>query len=333
MLRGPWPRVTADGVVLADVEAAVAAGTTPAADLEAALERLLAEAIGSQVECGMGLVTDGLVRWADPPMAVLEALKSGDSGPSGLLVRSWKAAAAMTDAPLAQVVPGPYTLAMRDVAAFGDIGVVNGQAGRYAGQLGAEITALAEAGCAVVVVDEPAAVGVGENTTARDGFMRAHHHLLRDVPDVHAMLAIAGGSAHEAGPGAILGAPYHSFLFDLAEGPDNWYLVRAAPGERGIVCAALKVSAGEPLFDQAPELVWAAQYAASANARGMDRVGLANASSLRGLAPDEAMAALRALAKAAELAELPHDEAVQRGLDPRAVRVMPGPARTKGGPQ
>ena len=65
------------------------------------------------------------------------------------------------------------------------------------------------------------------------GSATAQAALLGDDPPLHAMLAITGGSAWEAGPETILEAPYASYLFDLIAGPDNWYLVRAAPGRPG----------------------------------------------------------------------------------------------------
>jgi hypothetical protein len=159
--------------------------------------------------------------------------------------------------------------------------------------------ALADAGCALAVIEEPAATTIGADEDARRRFRDAHAALLGDDPPLHAMLAITGGSAWEAGPQTILEAPYASYLFDLVDGPDNWYLVRAAPGDRGIVCAALRApSTGDP----APLLVWAARYAASANGRGPDRVGLANATSLASLDVPAARASLEALTRAAGLA-------------------------------
>ena len=134
------------------------------------------------------------------------------------------------------------------------------------------------------------------------------------------MLAITGGSAWEAGPETILDAPYASYLFDLIEGPDNWYLVRAAPGDRGIVCAALRAPSAS---DQAPLLVWAARYAASANGRGPDRVGLANASSLAGLDVPAARASLEAIVRAAGLAAM--DPARCRRRGPRPAHLRPAP--------
>jgi hypothetical protein len=148
------------------------------------------------------------------------------------------------------------------------------------------------------------------------------------------MLAISGGSAADAGAEAIFAAPYRSHLFDLIAGPDDWVLVRAAPPERGIVCAALRVGPGADT-DQAPVLVWAANYAASTGLRGLQRVGLANATPLRNLPADEALAAVRALGRAASLAGMTPEDAITAGLDPRTFgnRGTPTPAvRRRSGP-
>ncbi len=182
---------------------------------------------------------------------------------------------------------------------------VGKRAAEIAGWLAGELEALGAAGCPVVQVLEPAAVEIGADEHLRSAFLLAHRQLLARAGDLHVMLAITGGSAADAGAETILGAPYASFLFDLIAGPDNWHLVRAAPTDRGIICAALRAGGGKEHLDQAPELVWAAQYAASSNRRGLARVGLANASSLAALAPADARIALEALARAAALAALP----------------------------
>jgi len=317
MLAGPWPRVLADGTRLDDLRADA---------LAAATERLVGEAVAAQVESGMGLVTDGSVRWPDPTAAVLEALGAGDTGPDGLLVRTWRATAALAEVPVAQVVPGPWTLATQAVGGLDEASAVAERAGVLAGSLAGELAALAAAGCPVVQVLEPAATGVGPDPVARHGFLEAHRLLLEGTGTLHAMLAILGGSAWEAGAETILGAPYASFLLDLVAGPDNWYLVRAAPAERGILCAALEAGGGRERRDQAPELAWAARYAAAANGRGPARVGLANGSPLGSLTPAESREALRALGRAVELAALPVDQAIDAGLDPR---VRPHPPRRR----
>ncbi len=323
MLNGPWPRVSTGGDRLADLEAAVAAGRAASTDLAVAIDRVAAEAVTAQVEAGLGLLTDGSVRWPDPARAVSEALRQGDAGPGGMLVRAWCATAALTGTPVAQPIPGPWTLATGEGVAAGNPRRVASRAVELADALAGELAALAAAGCPVVQVMEPEVVGIGEDTAARDGFRLAQRRLLALAPDLHAMLAITGGSAHATGAPTVFDAPYSSYLFDLIAGPDNWHLVRAAPADRGIICAVLRSGDGAEAWDQAPQLVWAARYAASAGARGLERVGIANASPLTGLDPAVARRALEALGRAATLAGMPVAEAVEAGLDPRTVNTLP----------
>jgi hypothetical protein len=353
MLAGPWPRTTADGTRLADLEAGVAAGQYTSDELAAAVERAVADAVAAQAEAGMGILTDGLVRWADPAAALLGAMRAGDLGGDGMLVRAWRAAAAPVEALVAAVITGPWTLATIEAqgrgggdatlgaaverragdgltattpGADGPVGATPEIARRaleIAGLLADELQALASIGCPVVVVLEPELANVGEDPGRRAGFLDAHRRLLSQAPDLHAMLAVLDGQAVAAGPETVFGAPYASHLFDLIAGPDDWQLVRAAPPERGIVCAALVAGGGAEARDQAPQLMWAAHYAASAAGRGLDRVGIANASPLDSLEPAGARMALASLGRAAALATMPTADALEAGLDPRAVVRMP----------
>jgi methionine synthase II (cobalamin-independent) len=317
VVHGAWPRVSPDGVDLAALEADVAAGRTDGAALREAVERLVADVVAVQVGAGVDLVTDGQVRWPDMAMTVVTALADTTGGWHPLL-EAWRATASLTDRAVAQAVPGPYSMGRRAA----DGGAQEVGAGRpdrtlaLADALASEVGALAEAGCPVILVEEPGAVDVGEDGAERALFAEAQRRLLALAPDVHATLVVSGGSAHLAGPHAILGTPYRSFLFDLIDGPDNWYLVRATPGDRGIVCGALRVLE-PPTEDQAPLLVWAAGYAASTAARGPSRVGLSNATSLRGVSPATARALVRELGRGARLAAMTPAQAVEAGLDPR----------------
>ncbi len=326
MLSGALPRITADGIDLDALEAEVAAGTATREAFDAATDRLVAELVGAQVEAGLELVTDGQVRWHDLGGAVVAAISavhedspgappaSPDGSPASLLTSAWRSTAALTDHPVAQSIPGPYMLGRR--AGGGSAAERRKRTLALADTLGDALRSLADAGCPVVVVEEPDAVRIGTNTGERRLFAEAERRLLEPVPDLHAMLAIWGGSAADAGAETIFAAPYHSHLFDLIAGPDDWVLVRAAPPERGIVCGALRAGPSAT-DDQAPVLVWAANYAASTGLRGLRRVGLANATPLRDLARDEAFAAIRALGRAASLAAMTPEDAIAAGLDPR----------------
>ncbi len=344
MLQGAWPRLTSDGIDLAALEAEVAAGRADADTLAIATAQLVAEVLAAQADAGIDLLTDGQVRWPDLAEAVRSSIFAGRFEAERPLVAAWTAAA--TAAPkgttVAQAVPGPYTLAR---LAVDDAVLRTREAGEepppaagltasrfdvalsLAETLAGEIEALVAAGCRMIVVEEPDAVTVGASASERALFTHASQRLLARSSGAHAMLAIIGGSAHEAGGATLLDAPWQSLLVDLIAGPDNWQLVRETPGDRGVVCAALRVREDDLEIDQAPELVWASQYAASANGRGFDRVGLTNAARLADHSPEAARAALRQLAVAARYAVMPLADAVEAGLDPRTIRdARPIPA-------
>lgn len=337
MLCGAWPRVTSDGVDLATLEAAVGEGLAEPAELEEATRRLVAEVVAAQVEAGMDLVTDGQVRWPEMSSAVLAALAGRRLAEDRPLVAAWTAASAAAPAgtTVAQAVPGPYTLgrmaiedAVAKTLAAGETPPSGDDLARsrmdvtfaIASALADEIEALAAAGCPMVLVEEPDATRIGADDRERVLFAGAGERLLAKAGGIHAMLVVTGGSAHEAGGSTIFAAPWASLLVDLIAGPDNWKLVRETPGDRGVVCAALPIPDDDLEVDHAPELVWAAQYAASANGRGFARVGLANAGSLARRSPEQARRALAELATAARYAVMPLADAVEAGLDPRTIK-------------
>ena len=344
MLQGAWPRVTSDGIDLAALEADVAAGRADTAALDAALDQLVGEVLAAQTEAGLDLLSDGQVRWPSMVEAVRVIIFEGRLEAERPLVAAWRAAQSLAPAgtTVAQAIPGPYTLgrlaiedALRRTKEAGEAppDAATLTASRFdvtiavAEALAGEIEALIEAGCGMIVVEEPDAVAIGENVSERVLFTNASRRLLERSAGAHAMLAIVGGSAHEAGGPTFFDAPWQSILLDLVAGPDNWQLVRQTPGDRGVIVAGLRVREDEVVIDQAPELVWASQYAASANGRGLARVGLANATRLGDRSPAAARAALRQIALGARYAAMPVADAVEAGLDPRTIRdARPIPA-------
>jgi hypothetical protein len=320
MLNGRWPRIHPGAPDIAALEAAAEARDMDAyAALKPAIDALVASAVAAQEAAGLDLVTDGQVRWPDLGSVVLRAIQLKETGESSRLVRAWRSTAALTERTVAQAVPGPYSLGRR-VTEGQDPAERSAFTLELAERLGDQLRSLAGAGCPMVLVEEPAATAIGADDRERELFATAQERLLADVGELHAMLLITGGSAWEAGAETILGAPYRSYLFDLIAGPDNWYLVRATPGDRGVVCAALEAPSDR---DQVPTLDWAARYAASANGRGPERVGVANASSLVSMTPEAASAALTTLSRAARLATLSPAAAVAEGMDPRTYSNDP----------
>ena len=230
------------------------------------------------------------------------------------IVAAWRLAASSTDRAVKQALLGPYTLARRsgqprdaNVAALAE-------------RIHETIAGLAAAGCPMVEIEEPDAIRIGDDGTERRRFSEAHHAMTAGLDgSIHLSLVLTGGNVDAAGAATYFDLPYASYAFDLIAGPENWRLIAAAPGDRGIVCGALDPAEGSS--DRPEILVWAAHYAASTGGRGLDRVGLANASSLSGLTRDRARRKVRALAEAARIAAVGSSEELAAAIDPRAIDI------------
>lgn len=263
--------------------------------------------------------------------AGLEPVTDGGFGIGASVVERWRATAALTDRPVKQALLGPYSAGRAAIAAGGTAAggaAAQTKGGDIAAQtevtlaaadlLHADLLALAAVGCPLIEIHEPAATDIAADDFQRALFREAHRLLLEGVANVHLSLAITGGNAAAAGVETLLAAPYASLAVDLIAGPDNWRLVVATPGERGIVCGAL--SAQRDSSDLPEVLLWAAGYASSTRGRGRIRVGLASASSLAHLPWEVAVRKLAVLGEAARLADLaPADRRLR--LDPRAVDI------------
>ncbi len=249
---------------------------------------------------------------------------------------AWRATAALTDRTVKQSVLGPYSAGLAAGAAAGVAGGAAASAPpaawaasgppaegasailTHAESLNTALRELAAAGCPLIEIHEPAATGIGTDPAARELYREAHRRLLDGVSGTHLSLAITGGDADTVGIETLLAPQYASLAVDLIAGPDNWRLVVATPGDRGIICGALPAADGS---DDGPELLlWAAGYAASTGGRGPARVGLATASSLAHLSWPVAVRKLERLGEAARLADLPIEERV-RHMDPRSVSI------------
>jgi len=300
---GGWPTIERVFATLS--------GTYPA-DPALAIDEAVRSVIAVQRDVGLAPVSDGGLRWRDP-FAVAATAEPG------FAVSVWRAPAALADgSPVRQALPGPYSLGRRS-------GERGGRARERvtltaAERLRDEIAALAGAGCPLVWIDEPDAIGVGEADAERSLFREAQRRLLDGISGIHPTLAIGGGNADTSGPETFFDSPYHSFFFDLIDGPDNWRLIARLPGDRGVICGALDARTVGPADREL--LVWAAHYAASTGGRGgrgLARVGLAPSGGLDHLAPAEARRKIEGLVRAAGLA-VGSPEELTTTLDPRAVQ-------------
>ncbi len=271
------------------------------------------DSLAAQSAAGLEPLSDG-ADWDARAGVAAELLRGGRPAD---IVASWRA---LTDTPEASGravkagVAGPYTFARRSNTPTDERRRLTLS---LAEALNGALRALAAAGCPLVQVDEPDAVRIGDDEGERRLFGEAQRRLLDGVAGTHASLCVLGGNADAAGPAAFFDAPYHSYLFDLIEGPDNWRLIALAPGDRGIICGAMDARTAR--LDEREILVWAVGYAASSAGRGPERVGLAPSGSLADLPAEQARRKIDRLAEAARLAELPGRELAE-ALDPRAIR-------------
>ena len=303
-------------------------GAYPPAPEPMADDDLVRGVVAELDAAGLEPLTDGRVRRRS-------ALSDWPFDPDAV-VAEWRFAAALTDRAVKQSLPGPYTIARDGLPGrrasgsrierpqgpqgANDAAETPANAALAGERLREVVLALAAAGCPMVEIEEPAAIRIGDDEAERRQFVDAHGRLTDGLADlVHLSLAVTGGNADTAGPATFFELPYSSYAFDLIAGPDNWRLIAEAPGDRGIVCGALDASPGSS--DGPETLVWAAHYAASTGGRGLDRVGLANASSLGSLDRDVARRKVALLARAAGLAAASSPDELALGLDPRAVDI------------
>jgi methionine synthase II (cobalamin-independent) len=298
---------------------------------EEVLDGLVRGAIALQEEAGLEPIADGGLRHESRTIWLLGGMDGVNVRPDGraqlgalptwrdpITVGDWAFAAACTGRAVKGSIVGPYTLARS---------VEPGGHGReavtlaLAEALGAELRALAAAGCPLTQVDEDAATTIGDSRAERRLFVEAQRRLLQglgDAGDAHVCLAIRGGNADDAGAATILEAPYRSYLFDLCAGPDNWRLVVEVPGDRGVIVGA--ADARTARVDDLEVLAFAIGYAASTRGRGHDRVGVATSGDMAGIGHDAAMAKIRRLGEVAAAYAGPPGS-LARAMDPRAIDI------------
>ena len=295
-------------------------------------EDQIVAAIRAQEAAGLEPVTDG--RLGDPGfdrLATLLGAPNGTDRAIASVLKAWRATAASATGAAKQALPGPYSLGLRSGV---DPAEREAQTLAVAEALAAIVSALAEAGCPIVEIEEPEAARIGTDEAERRLFVDAHCRLTGPGHggEIHRSLSITGGSVPADAIDAVLEAPYASIAVDLIAGPDNWYVVRRASGERGVIAG---VQSAGPVDESKEVMLWGAHYAASSGGRGSERVGIGSAGSWANLTWEVALRKLNRLGEAARLASMPLGEELAQSLDPRAVSarraaVGHGPAPKRG---
>jgi 5-methyltetrahydropteroyltriglutamate--homocysteine methyltransferase len=253
------------------------------------------EILDEMAVVGLGIVGEGGVRAVDRTLPWIESLDGLAAGEPAVLadgehvtrpivegdirwtrpvtVRDWTFAAGETELLVKQTMLGPYTLAT--LAEPSSTRRRAATALAFAEALGAEIQALADAGCPMVEVDEPLAAGIGADSAGWRAFRGAHERLMVGLgkpTTIHLSLGLWGGDIDPAGYETLVGLPYQSYLVDALGGPPAWRFVDTVPAERGVIVGA--GDARTERIDETELLLWAMAWAAQGG-RGSTRVGVA----------------------------------------------------------
>ncbi len=213
------------------------------ADLERVKDGVTRIVIEEQVEAGVELVTDGLIRWGDPltyiagkieGFRVTGLLRYFDTNtfyrqpicqgelksPDGLVVKDFQFANTVSSVPVKVALIGPYTLSRlsqdrhyKDPEEFGK---------KLAAILGEEVKRLAQAGAAVIQFEEPALLNFKKEFSL---FKKIWTKLASYFPeDIEIILFLNFGNLEGLYP-EILDLPFTTLGLDLASQPENWHLL------------------------------------------------------------------------------------------------------------
>jgi len=254
---GSYPRIgdDPDQQALREACARFARGELGAAGLRAAEDDAAARAIAEQIEAGLDVVTDGLVRWYDPISHVAQALMGIRPGPlrrffdtgmefrqpivrgpivrtRALVTEDYAFAAARSDRPVKAVLTGPLTLAAVSVIETPAYPGLETLTETYAEALAGELAALGAAGARLVQLDEPAALA-GPAALALLG--RVLPVIVAAKGDVELMLALPFGDPLPLWP-QIARLPVDVVALDLTGSP---HLEALPPAEGPIPRLAL----------------------------------------------------------------------------------------------
>jgi len=314
--NGSFP--TGDSAVGRELDRALRArpsGALPDAALRALQDRATREAIDLQVEAGLDLVTDGLLRHRDPIAAVagaLHGIRIGEASipcpgrgtecrvpiveaeiawPGPLVTEDYLFAVQGTPRPVKPVLPGPFTLAIiAEDHAYGDpMAVALG----FAAALNKELRSLAGAGAPIIQIDEPALLVHKEQFPT---FTRIWEVLGRGVSSTLS-LHLDGGDLEGIYPGVTRLKRLGGLGIDLLAGRGTADLLAVSPWPADLTVILGVVDGGNERVESVQEI--RDRVRAIQGLPGRDRIAIGPATGLGGLTRDAAVAKARNLAAAA----------------------------------
>ena len=255
-----YPRIgdDASGQLLRRAIAQREKGEKTDADVQAAENRMTESALAEQVEAGLDLVTDGLVRWHDPVshlagklsgVKINGLLRFFDTNfyfrqpvvggkikrEKPLVVEEFLFAQARSPLPVKAVLTGPYTLARLSIGQDAETGKLTDLLDGYTRALAEEVAALAAAGATVIQVDEPALLKHPEDFSLFESAVEA---LAARKAAVRLILAFYFGDAASLYP-KLQGLPADVLCLDFTYSPSLPEMVATDGSSRTIAFGLL----------------------------------------------------------------------------------------------
>lgn len=310
---GNYPRISegAGGQALRRALAQLDDGKIDWAGVSEVQDQVVKEVILVQVDAGLDLVTDGLIRWDD---AVTYIARGLDFDVEGLVryldtntfyreplvreavtwrgpitVADWEYATGVSSKPVKAVLTGPYTLGRLSRSAVhrtpDDLVL------ELADALKSEVQALHRAGAPLVQIDEPVITHRPQDWPL---FKAAMERLTRDGVGRIALNANFGSVADLPDFFAL---PFNAFALDFIQGPKNWEVLDRVPADKEVVFGV--VDAREVRLEEASEI--AARLERGARYVSPDRMQVSPNCGLEFLPKDDARAKLRSTVEGARL--------------------------------
>ncbi|OGW81170.1 MAG: hypothetical protein A3G33_09900 [Omnitrophica bacterium RIFCSPLOWO2_12_FULL_44_17] len=215
-------------------------------ELEQIMSEVTEVAIREQIEAGMDVVTDGLIRWEDAltyQARKISGFKIGGltrffdtntfyrqpivesrlEASKPMTIADYQFAAGKTEKPVRMVLTGPYTIAKLSKNEF--YREFKQMVFDLAYIIHAEIKALEEAGCKFIQIDEPAILSNKEDLAL---FLKAWEIVTAGLTQAEKTLFLNFGNIGAVYP-KILNVAVERIGFELTPGHPNWEVIKEKP--------------------------------------------------------------------------------------------------------
>ena len=244
-------------------------------ELEQVKNEVTEEAIRQQIEAGIDIVTDGMIRWDDPITYIARQISGFDikgliryfetntfyrqpivetrlESVKPFLVAAWQFAQEKSSKPVKAVLTGPYTIAKLATNRF--YREFKQLAFDLAYIVHREIQALEEAGCRYIQLDEPAFLNHKQDISL---FFKVYESVTAQLSKAEKTLQLNFGTLDGIYP-KILEINVERIGLELTKGHKNWDVIKSAPFTKKLMAGI--VGARNTKMESEPDLIQAVHH-------------------------------------------------------------------------